>query len=164
MNTININEIIIPEEFINSCTNENKIQAAMEYYEKHNELDKPVVIKDIKSKELVNNYVRYLVAKQKGLSEIPYLTEEEYEKIYHDINKECDYICGVFKNNQKEYVWKNPKGIDFEVGDKALVKSEKSKAVVTVTKVFKTDNPTYLKHKKVFKKLKRKEYSNESGN
>lgn len=159
MNTIHINEIIIPEKFVNHPPNNRKIQLAMEYYNKHNELDKPIIIDNIQNKVLINNYVRYLVAKEKGLEEIPYMTVEEYKEPHLEVS----YICGVFSNNSKEYIWKNLWDFDFNIGDKALVKSQKRKAVVTVTKVFKSNDPSYLKHKKVFKKLERKERTDETG-
>lgn len=158
MNTIKINNIIIPNKFLKSNPSKNKIQFIMEYYNKYNKLDKPIVINE--ENILVNNYIRYLVAKEKGLEEIPYLLEKEYEEIYPI--DDTNYICGVFNKNSKEYIWKNIYNLEFNIGDLALVKSGKSKTIVTVTKVFKSNNPAYLKHKKVFKKLERKEKTNES--
>lgn len=161
MNTISINEIIIPEEFINNPPNDRKIQLVTEYYNKHNELDKPVIVENLQNKVLTNNYVRYFVAKEKSLEKIPYMTVEEYKE--SESHPEVSYICGVFSGNSKEYIWKNLWDFDFNVGDKALVKSGKRKAVVTVTKVFKSNDPVYLKHKRVFKKLERKERTDETG-
>ncbi len=153
MHTINISEIVIPDSLLNSSPRQKKIDYAMRYFKQHKELDKPVVIQD---GVLVDNYIRYLVAKKVGLSEIPYLTKEEYDEKFSSEKPVTTYITGKFEHCKKEYTWKITRDIHFEIGDKALVKSGKKVAIVTVAKVFTSDNPALLRHKIVLKKVEHK--------
>lgn len=153
MKVININEIVIPDSLLNSTPRQKKIDYAMQYFEKHNELDKPVVIQD---GILVDNYIRYLVAKKVGLIEVPYLTKKEYQDTFGSAKPVTTYITGKFEHCRKEYTWKVTRDIHFEIGDKALVKSGKKVTIVTVAKVFTSDNPALLRHKIVLKKIEQK--------
>ena len=66
----------------------------------------------------------------------------------------------MFREGGKHYTWKNPKNIELNVGDRVLVRSNnektgKKKGVVIVTRVFKSNQRSMLKHKSVIKKLDR---------
>lgn len=151
MKVINIDEIVVPDSLLNSLPKQKKIDYVRNYYEQHNNLDKPVVIQN---GILVDNYIRYLVAKEVGMTEIPYLTKEEYQETFACDKSVVTYITGKFEHCKKEYTWKVTRDIHFEIGDKALVKSGKKVAIVTVAKVFTSDNPALLRHKVVLKKIK----------
>ena len=68
MRTIKVSEVIIPKEFTQSTPRSDKIERVKNYVEKHNTIDKPIVVNS--DGVLTDNYVRYLVANQCGLKEI----------------------------------------------------------------------------------------------
>jgi uncharacterized protein YfbU (UPF0304 family) len=111
---------------------------------------------------LIDNYIRYLVAKETNMVSVPYLSQEEYKEKYPHQDK-MSYIVGVFYNCGKRYVWKNPQNLKIEIGCKVLVKSkdkfgnDNKSAVVTVIDIFKSDNPVLLKHKEIIKVFHNKE-------
>lgn len=153
MNMIRISDISIPIEFSNSKPKERKLSKVRAYVEEHGELDKPVVLDN---KILTDNYIRYLIAIEKGFEEIPYITTQEYQESI--LQKSTYYIIGKFRDSAKEYTWKNPKNIPINVGDRVLVKSKsvngkKNRGVVTVVKIFSSNNKRFLKHKPVIKNL-----------
>lgn len=149
MNTIKVSDIIVPDKFTKTKPSEWKIKSVKEYVNKHKKLDKPVVLN---GNTLKDNYIRYLVAVEMGIDEIPFITTQECKESF------VAYVIGKFKNSNKEYTWKNRKNIPIDVGDKILVKSKtktgKNVAVVTVVKTFKSNDKRYLKHKPVIRKIK----------
>lgn len=141
-NTILLEDIIIPESFLKTKPKKEKMDRVRKYVEQYNEFDKPVVLhKGI----LIDGYVRYLVAKELGLKEIP--CAKEFDR----------YITGKHKGNNKEYIWKVPKGFNIEVGDKVIVNIKNGKVIVDVIKVGIIEDTEMLKHKSVIKKLKNKQ-------
>lgn len=67
---INIDEIRIPEEYINNSPNPLKIDQIITSYKNTGFIDKPVVLSKEK-KVLLDGYARYVAAKKLGLKEIP---------------------------------------------------------------------------------------------
>lgn len=154
--TIKLSKIVVPESFKNSNPMEVKLDYVRDYVKNHGELDKPVVLD---GNMLVDNYVRYLVAKELGFREVPCISYKEYRDRKSVIEMPATYIVAEFKDNPKEYIWRVPNGISVEVGDMVLVKSkfrDDNKAVVTVGRVFQSDDVDMLKHKTVIKKLRKK--------
>lgn len=69
---IPVNEIKIPYLFKNSRAKEAKINKAVQYYKANNKFDKPIILKSIKKKTLVDGYSRYLAAVEVlNISEVP---------------------------------------------------------------------------------------------
>lgn len=144
MRTVNLSDIKISEEFLKTNPSNKKIEKVIKYIKKYGRIDKPIVLNN---GVLVDNYVRYLAAKINGLQEVPYV---ELQQI--------DYVVGKFDNCDKEYTWKNDKGIDVNIGDKVVVNvkcdGKKKRACATVVNVFSSNNlDLYNKHKSVIKKI-----------
>ena len=148
MTTININEIIIPNSF--TKPNEKKMEVVRKHMEKHGCLDQPVVLH---GDMLVDGYVRYLVAKEYEMERIPFIQSSDL----NNIDKPTTFIVGKFKHCDKEYTWRVPNKIKIHVGDRALVDSKYGKngrAVITVLKVFESEDKDMMRHKPIIKKLK----------
>lgn len=153
MKKINIKDIYVPASFRGTKPGENKMKAVREYLRENGKLDRPVVLAD---NILVDGYIRYLVAIEAGMDHIPYISVFDQQKQRNEVVPV--YICGKFEGNDKEYTWRVAKRMTVEVGDKVQVKSKckngSNTAVVTVTKVFTSDDEKLLRHKPVVKKLK----------
>lgn len=150
MRTIKVSEVIIPKEFTQSTPRSDKIERVKNYVEKHNTIDKPIVVNS--DGVLTDNYVRYLVANQCGLEEIPCITQEDKVE-----RPPVTYIIGMFRNCHKKYTWKNTRGIPVKVGDDVLVVSDtkngRKKVVVTVVDITQSTDAAMLKHKPMIKNL-----------
>ena len=157
MDYIKLPKIIVPKSFSSSKPQHWKLDNVREYVKEHNELDKPIVLD---GQMLVDNYIRYLVAKEYDFKEVPYITIREYREQNENADDTVTYIVGKFKGSEKEYTWRLNKNINVEVGDHVLVKSRCKDggdvAAVTVVRVFTSDDPHMLRHKPIVKKLKRK--------
>lgn len=153
MKKIKTQAIIIPKSFLKTPPGQKKMDAVRSYVRENGKLDRPVVLA---GKELVDNYVRYLVALEFGFDEIPYIPVSEYRKNEPDMIP--TYIVGKFEGNDREYTWRVKKRMQVEVGDIVQVKSKckdgSNTATVTVVKVFSSDDTKLLRHKPVIKKLK----------
>lgn len=146
MKVINVYDIKISDDFAKTKPKIKKIKNAMYYIDKHKTIDKPIVLNN---GVLVDRYSRYLASINKKIYEVPFVELQD-----------MIYIVGKFNNCQKEYVWKNDKNIDVEIGDKILVKSsnrnndENIRVCVTVVDKFQSDSlELYNKHKSVIKKI-----------
>jgi hypothetical protein len=67
--TLPLDEIIIPEQFLKTPPRREKITETIDYYKKHGKFEKPVFVKE-KTMMLVDGYKRYVAAKELGLNEI----------------------------------------------------------------------------------------------
>lgn len=153
MEKIKPSEIVITKSFEQTKPSPTKMRTVISYIKEHGELDKPIVLN---GNVLIDRYIRYLAAIECGLEEVPYITLQEY--MMHNDKGVVFYICGKFKNCDKEYIWKIPDGIYVNAGDRVLVESEcgegKNSAVVTVTNVFTSNSKRmFSRHKRVIKKL-----------
>lgn len=157
MDFIKLSKIIIPKSFSDSHPQEWKMDSVRSYVKEHNELDKPIILD---GSMLVDGYIRYLVAKEYGFREVPFITFREYREQNQIDDDAVTYIVGKFKGSEKEYTWRLDKNIQIEVGDSVLVKSRckdgSDVSAVTVVNVFTSDDPHMLRHKPIIKKLKRK--------
>lgn len=73
---IKMSEIIIDEHKFNMTPYIGKVNALIEYYQKHKTLDKPIVVTKNEDKYLLEDkYLRYYVAKRLGLSTIDAIIE-----------------------------------------------------------------------------------------
>lgn len=69
---IKIEDIQIDHKFIGRSPKEKKVKQVMEYYKERGSLDKPVIVSCGKNKYVLEDkYLRYVVAKQLGLTVIP---------------------------------------------------------------------------------------------
>lgn len=161
METIKISDVIIPKKFIRSTPRSDKVEKIKCYVERHNEIDKPIVINS--NRVLVSNYIRYLIANQYGFKEIPFIIQDEIQNKKEKLS--TTYIIGKFKNCNKKYIWKNTKKISVNIGDKVLVisntKNGTKKVVVTVVDIFQSSDLTMLKHKPMIKNLSLKNKNKE---
>ena len=158
---MNLSDIIVPKVFKESKPKESKLSRIRNYVLEHGTLDKPVVINS--DNVIVDNYIRYLIAAEQGLKEVPVVFAQEHRNKHSsqtDISLPMTYVVGKFHRCDKEYIWKNDKDLTIEVGDKIRVVSKDKHrekmgtVVVTVTRIFKSDNPDYLKHRSVVKVVK----------
>lgn len=157
MDFIKLSKVIIPKSFSDSKPQEWKMENVRTYVKEHGELDKPIVLD---GSMLVDGYIRYVIAKEFGFREVPYLTVREYREQNQIDDGATTYIVGKFNGSEKEYTWRLTKNVQIEVGDSVLVKSRckdgSDVAAVTVVNVFTSDDPHMLRHKPIIKKLKRK--------
>lgn len=80
---LKLSEIVVDKMFINRPPKEKKISEVIEYYKKHGELDKPIVVSIENGKyKLQDKYLRFVVAKKLGLETVPAEmgTEEEIKE------------------------------------------------------------------------------------
>lgn len=155
MDAIKVNEIVIPKAFSQSTPNPIKVDAIREYVERLHKIDSPVVLD---GEVLVDGYIRYLVAVEKGLDEVPCVQALDCRGSNLKKKTVVSYVTGKFKHSEKEYTWKNVMNIPVKEGDKILVESNNkvtgtNKGIVIVTKVFQSDNPYLLRHKSVIKNI-----------
>jgi len=81
---IKLSEIVVDKMFINRPPSEKKVSEVIEYYRKHGELDKPVVVSVENGKyRLRDKYLRMVVARRLGFENIPAEmgTEEEIKEL-----------------------------------------------------------------------------------
>ena len=159
MNTIKVSDITIPKVFSDSHPKEYKLDRIRAYVDEHGKLDKPIVVNS--DKVLTDNYIRYLVAVEKGLENVSIVSAQEYRRMFPEASPTMTYVVGKFYQCDKEYTWKNPKDISIDIGDKVLVVSKTKhgkigRAIMTGTKIFKSNNPKLLRHKPVVKNLSKK--------
>lgn len=151
MNTIAIGEIVVSKRFQRNKPREKKMEDVRAHVEKYGTLDKPIVLQgDL----LVDGYARYLVAKEYEMKRVPCIQTSELNVV--EEHKPTAYIVGRFETSGKEYTWKLPHKISVQVGDTVLVDSKfckKNRGVVTVVRVFHSDDKDMLRHKSVIKKL-----------
>lgn len=163
MKYIDIESVVIPDIFSKSHPKEEKLQAIRDYYRVNNRLDRPLVLTS--DYVLTDNYLRYLIAKEFGVQSVAYVltyevSDKQEYRSQENSNRTITYIVGKFYKCDKEYVWQNPKDIPVKIGDCALVKSMDKKrkkntvAVVTVTNIFKSNNPALKRHKSIIKVFK----------
>lgn len=138
---ITMSDIIISDEFQKTIPKVHKVNRIKDYVKQYGKIDKPVVLS---GKMLLDGYVRYLVAKELGIKEIPC---KQFKTKPHK------YIVGQFTTGS-QYVWKLPDNISVNVGDKVLVMNKDSKTVVIVRQIFKSYDKSMRKHKSVLKVVK----------
>ncbi len=153
-------DIIIPDTFTKAVPKDWKMDKVREFVATHGKLDKPVVVN--RRGVLVDNYVRYLVAKECGFATVPCMTMGEYNRLRIKSGERpiMSYVVAKFDGCPKEYIWKNDRDFDVAVGDKVLAVSKKKNGgngVVTVTVVglFQSNSPKFYKHKPITKVYKK---------
>ena len=156
MKVIKLSDVIIPNKFKDRQPSNKKLDKVRLYVDYHGELDKPLVLDGM---VLTDNYIRYLVALEYGFTNLPYITIQEYRESVKNEVSPTTYIIGKFKNNNKEYVWKVPDGMNVNIGDRVLVRSKckdgrNGVKAVTVFDVFNADSSKMKKHKHVVKVIK----------
>lgn len=70
-----VNDIIVPKYFKRSTPRRSKVREYTERYEQLGYLDKPILVKrtDTKSQFVIlkDQYIRWIIAKRKGIKEVP---------------------------------------------------------------------------------------------
>lgn len=150
--TITITDVVILDGFKNTIPKESKLNRVREYISKYGEIDEPIVI--TQDNTLLDGYTRYLIAKELGFEEIPYVTLKEHYKQRISI-KPRKYIVGHFENGM-EYMWKIRNKLNVQVGDRVLVANKNGKAVVSVVDVIESDDKEMRKHKPVLKVIEKR--------
>jgi len=67
--TIALNDIVVPEAFLEIKPNEKKLQREINFYKKHGRFEKTMVVKQ-KNMTLLESYTLYVAAKKAGLEEV----------------------------------------------------------------------------------------------
>lgn len=143
-----ISDIVISDEFTKTTPNISKVERIREYFNVYNTIDKPVTISS--GNVLMDGYIRYLIAKENNIQSIPCVISDKNFKS----KKPMKYIVGSFDNGS-EYIWKIRNKLDVNVGDKVLVANKNGSAVVSVVKVFYSNDRNKLRHKPVLQIIQR---------
>lgn len=98
----------------------------------------------------MDGYIRYLIAKEHNMQLIPCVISDKNFKSKIPVK----YIVGKFDNGS-EYIWKIRNKLDINVGDKVLVANKNGSAVVSVVKVFYSNDRNKLRHKPVLQIVQR---------
>ena len=143
-----ISDIIIPDEFTKTTPKNSKVERIREYFNVYNTIDEPVTISS--GNILMDGYIRYLIAKENNIQSIPCVISDKN----FTPKRPVKYIVGKFENGL-EYIWKIRNKLDVNVGDKVLVANKNGSAVVTVVKVFCSNDKDKLRHKPVLQIVQR---------
>ena len=139
-----ISDIVIPDAFKNTAPNNIKMERIRQYVNVYNTVDEPVTISS--SNVLTDGYIRYLIAKENNMQPIPcFISDKNFKS-----KRPHKYIIGKF-DNDLEYVWKICNNFDINVGDKVLVANRNGSAIVSVVKIFNSNDRNKLRHKPVLK-------------
>lgn len=146
MKIVNLFNVKVEKKFLLSNVSDKKIENAKRYFEKHKKFDKPVILNN---GVLIDNYARFIAAYLMGLHDIPCIELQE-----------MTYIVGKFYGCDKEYTWKNDKGIDIKVGDIVQVECKPNKdsgikkyCVVVTDIIYDNSLEMYNKHRSVTRKM-----------
>lgn len=152
MKKIKLSEIKITRGFAETTPNPEKVQKCREYYVKHQEQIKPIVVdhKNI----LRDGYIQYLILKENNVEEVTIIRKKKNKRA-----KECNhihsyddapttYIFGVHPNSNctKEFCWQVPANwgtwVDnIEISDTVLCQTKFGYAPVVVNRVEVLDKP-----------------------
>lgn len=114
---IKINDIIIPQSFLDTNPSKYKLQRVKDYYNKFKELDKEISVN--KNNILIDEYTRYLVAQEMG---IPYLKCRivNTSKQKPTMKK---YIRGKIQGDNRKFIFNyDSKIVNIEIGSFVDVK------------------------------------------
>ena len=144
---MNIKNIIISESFAKSSPAKWKLAQCRTYYETNGEFDREIVLNG--KNMLVDGYVAYLIAKEKGLSEVPISRCWTYKNLENKT-----YVFGRHKPHGKRYVWiatEDTENVDkLKKGVSAIVETKYGIADIIVSKIKKSKKPpTIFKLRKV---------------
>lgn len=147
MKRINLEEIIVPEEFLNSKPNEDKLKECREVWNKYKIQDRYLVIN--KDKKLIDGYVQYLVLKENNITKnievrVSNISKKSFaRKDLSYLHDNGYFVFGYHPNDvsKKEFCWKIPENrIDWsknlKEGDMIFCETKFSdKCPVIVTRV-----------------------------
>lgn len=126
---INIDDIIIPEEFQKGVPETNKLRKCRDNYNA-GIIDRAILIN--KDNVLVDGYILYLILKEHNQTKIR-------------VTKGDIYICGTHPNNEKKYFWR-VQNMDYKSAARkknkyAIVDTKNGINVVRVKDVFFSEIP-----------------------
>ena len=170
MKTMKLSEIKISNAFAVTTPREDKLKVCREYWDKHQEQDRDIVIN--KDNVLIDGYVQYLVLKENGVDEafvkklgkkrtIKHVKKDRVYKEPAYKSNTTTYIYGVHLNRRadKKYVWRVPnswKGWENDLlpGDVILVRTQYGVKPVAITNIEYRDKcPVDMRVKKVCGKV-----------
>ncbi len=155
--TMKIKDIVIRESFSNSIPRANKMKECRDYWNKHQEQDRYIVVD--RNNVLVDGYIQYLVLQENGIEEAE-IRIGKMKKLDRWQRKNDDdswdtpeyreipttYIVGVHPNYpNKEYMWRVPNNWtwvseNLQVGDLVFCRTKRSNAApVIITKIMVLD-------------------------
>lgn len=142
-----IEDIIISKSFAETSPSKWKLAQCRTYYETNGEFDREIVLNG--KNMLVDGYVAYLIAKEKGLSEVPISRCWTYKNLENKT-----YVFGRHKPHGKRYVWiatEDTENVDkLKKGVSAIVETKYGIADIIVSKIKKSKKPpTIFKMRKV---------------
>ena len=142
-----IEDIIISKSFAETSPSKWKLAKCRTYYEANGEFAREIVLNT--KKVLIDGYVAYLIAKEKGLTDVSVRCDWKYQP-----EKEKTYIYGRHKQHGKRYVWeatKNTLNMDkLAIGSTAIVDTKYGKSSIVVGKIkISQKPPTIFKMRKV---------------
>ncbi len=138
---MNINNIIISENFTNSKPAMWKLERAKEEYSNGN-ANKKILIDT--NNVLIDGYTRYLAAKELGVKDVEVRIKGSFW-----YERPTVYVFGKHYHNGKEYVWRlvgNPykdgtSANRINIGSKVLVDTRYGERIITVTNIKILDKP-----------------------
>lgn len=135
-----ITDIIIAKSFLANTPSEHKMKECRDYWNKHHEQDRYVVINH--ENVLIDGYVQYLILKEKDVQDVEirksHQTRKKWRRKVNDLDKKANYrympttyIFGkhVHQATNKVYVWRVPHSWeewvdDLEIGDVVFVNTK----------------------------------------
>lgn len=164
MEKINLSEIIITKEFLQSKPSETKMEICRNKWSKYNKQPKPLIVNE--DNVLIDGYIQYLVLKELDYEEGNYLVRHESKKEKNSYRDTLTtYVYGVHPNSNctKEFMWRVPKSMTWfaenvQVGDCILCETKFGIAPVIISKVETLDKcPVDFRVKRVAKCMIRRD-------
>ena len=142
-NKMNINDIIITENFMTHQPSNYKMAECKRNYDVLGCQDRYIVVN--RNNELIDGYCMYLVLKHEGISECRVKRSDRKRECWSRINfseqyrgVNTTYVYGVHDEDpdHKEYVWRLPRAwhTPIETGMKLVVETRRGESTITVTR------------------------------
>lgn len=175
MKVMKLSDIKIKDSFANTIPREEKMDECRNYWIKHHEQDRYIVVDH--DNTLIDGYIQYLVLKEVGEDMAEIKIFDRRQKRWHRKNKQkrlykskqpsyrersTVYIFGVHPNSkyQKERVWRVPANWwqgwadSLSIGDMLQVQTKYGLAPIIITRIEKLDKcPVDMPVKKVCRKV-----------
>lgn len=138
--TVNLSEIIIPNNFLTSKPSDVKVANIEEQYKNGCDIGKDIYISE--NNKLIDGYIRYIVLLNHGekYADVNIVNNQPSYR-----NKSTTYVYGKHFNNGKMYVWRATKKTmdinNLAVGNIALVSTKKGNKLIVINKIENLDTP-----------------------
>lgn len=111
MQKININEIKILSDYLNSNPSPIKFKFWCNYFEKNKKQGKPIVLNS--NNELIDGYIQYLVLKNFGVEECWYTNNLDKKEKYRDTRTMYVYGRHLDDEFNRIYIWRVSNGYNW---------------------------------------------------